>query len=222
VVVGALALVLLAVAGAFSLLPMRLKAVRVYGARSLTSGEVVRMAGVVPGALFGPREVRLLEKRLSAQAAFSSVRVGRGLDGTLSITVVEREPAAWLPAFGCAVSADGRLLAHLTMRDPEWPSVSGIEARDGVVADSVAMAEAMSACVRTRELARSGGGAWRRLPGAGAGWEWTIDGKRVVFSGPVSEEEIKRLQRFQREFPREWGMSLQLDMRFADRVVMKR
>jgi len=220
-VLAGLAFVLLAAAAAFSFLPMRVSAIAVTGSRHFTPAEVSRLAGAAPGALLGWRESREMERRLRALPAFVSAKVGRSFDGTLAIRVMEREPEAWLPAFGCAVAGDGRLLIHLTVRDSAWASVSGVMAAAGKVLTPADIAEAVSADQRIRLVAPGSSGTWRKVPGIPGSWEWEAGGRRLAFSSPVSDSEIKRLERFQREFPREWGRSRVLDLRFADRVVIK-
>jgi len=61
---------------------------------------------------------------------------------------------------------------------------------------------------------------WRRAgPSA---WSVEAGRKRVTVSSPVRDEEFKRLMRFQCEYPDAWARARTLDMRFADRVVVKR
>jgi hypothetical protein len=98
----------------------------------------------------------------------------------------------------------------------------GVEIVNGKAADLAAVRDASSGYERLREFAGQGEGVLRRVgPDSGA-WEWDVDGKKVVFSSPVREEEMKRLQRFRREFPRAWGKARMIDLRFAERVVIKR
>jgi len=219
---GLLLAVAMAAVLAFSLVPMRVKAVAVSGAKLLSRNEVIRIAAVPPGKPVGWGTTREIEERLMRHPAFSSARVTRGFDGTLGISLVERMPVAWLASHGCAVSADGTLLTYLTRREESWPPVVGVEIRDGRVTDLGAVGAASAGYDRLRELAGEGSGVLRRVgPNAGA-WEWDVDGKQVVFSSPVREEEIKRLQRFRREFPRAWGKARTVDLRFAERVVIKK
>jgi hypothetical protein len=220
-VVTVMVLVMVVAALAFSLVPMRIKSVSVSGARLLSRGEVIQLAGIPSGRALGWREARRIEERLAKHPAFSSVRVSRGFDGTLGLHVVERAPVAWLVTHGCAVAADGTLLPYLNHRDEGWVALTGVEVKDGK-ADMAAVAEAMSGYGHLREIATQGKGVLRRV-GSGEGvWEWDIEGKKVVFSSPVREEEIKRLQRFQREYPRAWGKARMVDLRFAERVVVKK
>jgi len=207
---------------AFSLVPMRVKAVTVSGARHLSRNEVTRIAAVPAGKLVGWGGAREIEERLKRHPAFSSVHVNRGFDGTLGISVVEREPVAWLPSHGCAVSADGTLLTHLTNREEGWPPVMGVELREGRVADLAAVRDAAAGYGRLRGYVGQGEGILRRVGNDAGAWEWDVEGKKVVFSSPVREEEINRLQRFRREFPRAWGKARMVDLRFAERVVVKR
>ena len=190
-----LAVAMLAVL-AFSLVPMRVKAVSVSGAKMLSRNEVIRIAAVPMGKMIGWGGTRGIEERLARHPAFISAKVSRGFDGTL--------------------------LTYLTQRQEGWPPVMGVEIRNGKVPDLGAVRDASSGYGRLREFAGQGEGVLRRVgPDAGA-WEWDVDGKKVVFSSPVREEEIKRLQRFRREFPRAWGKARMIDLRFAERVVIKR
>jgi len=219
---GILLAVLLVSALAFSLVPMRVKAVSVSGGKLLSRNEIIRIAAVPMGKTVGWGGTRSIEARLIRHPAFSSVSVSRGFDGTLGISVVEREPVAWLASHGCAVSDDGTLLTYLNRREEAWPPVVGVEIKDGRISDLGAVKDATSGYGRLREYAGQGEGVLHRVgPDAGA-WEWNVDGKKVVFSSPVREEEIKRLQRFRREFPRAWGKARTVDLRFAERVVIKK
>lgn len=206
----------------FSLLPMRVRAVSVSGAKRLSRSEVIRIAAVPAGKMVGWGGTGGIEQKLLRHPAFSSASVRRGFDGTLGISVTEREPVAWLSSHGCAVSADGTLLTYLTRREEGWPPVVGVDVRDGRIMDLDAVRDATSGYGRLREYAGQAEGILRRIgPDAGA-WEWNVEGKKVVFSSPVREEEIKRLQRFRREFPRAWKRARTVDLRFAERVVIKR
>ena len=219
---GALLAVVLAAVLAMSLVPMRVKAVSVSGAKLISRSEVIRIAAVPMGKMVGWGATRAIEERLMRHPAFSSAKASRGFDGTLGIHVVEREPVAWLASHGCAVSADGTLLTYLTRREESWPPVVGVEISGGKLADLGAVRDASSGYGRLRELAGQGEGILRRIGADAGAWEWDIDGKKVVFSSPVREEEIKRLQRFRREFPRAWGKARLVDLRFAERVVIKK
>jgi len=219
---GILLAIVMLVALSFSFVPMRVKAVSVSGAKLLSRNEVIRIAAVPMGKLVGWGATRDIEEKLTRHPAFASAKVSRGFDGTLGISVIEREPVAWLASHGCAVASDGTLLTYLTVREESWPPVVGVDIADGRVGDLGAVRDASSGYERLREYAGQGEGILRRVgPDAGA-WEWNVEGKKVVFSSPVKEEEIKRLQRFRREYPRAWGKARMVDLRFAERVVIKR
>lgn len=200
--------------------PLTVKRVDVRGARLVPAAEVERMAGVRPGTPIGPAKAGQIEADLKRHPGFRRVSVTRGLTGTLHVRVSEREPAAWLRGYRCAVAADGVLLPHVRQRDPSWISLDGIAVRDGRVEKPAVIGEALSGRSLGKEVDVSGGGVWRRLP-TGV-WEWETGGKRIHMTSPIRTEEFKRLVRFRRAYPREWSRARLLDLRFADRVVVKR
>jgi hypothetical protein len=196
------------------------KSVRISGARYLSPAAIITIAGVKTGARVGPAEGEMIRKELLRTRAFSAVSVVRGLTGTLHIHVREREPVAWSRSYACALAADGTILYRVSRRDASWPALSGLPASEGTAGDPATIADAMKGYGMARGLLDGEGVTWRRSgPSA-----WVIEAgkKRVTVSSPVREEEYKRLMRFQRGYPDAWARARMLDLRFADRVVVKR
>jgi hypothetical protein len=231
----------------YSRMPGRIVRISIRGARLVSRSEVARMVDVAPGAVIGNAEVRRIEMALARNPAFCGVSVSRGVTGTLHVSVREREPVAWLISHQCAVARDGTLLPHLSRRDDAWVSVNGFAVADGKAVGSDAVMEAVSALSLARELGVAGAGAsgagasgagasgagpglgaagsggfWRRLSLDGGAWEWKTGDKLIHLNSPINKEEFRRLQRFTRAFPDAWARARLLDLRFAERVVVRR
>ncbi len=206
-------------------MPVKIKRVSIRGQRYLSQAAVERMVNVKPGALVGRAEVRRIERDLIRHPAFQSVTVSRGVTGTLHVRVRERKPVAWIRAYRCAVAEDGTLLPYVRQRDPAWISLDGLKVVRGKVLKAGAVREALEGNALTQELdgfsSGAGGGVWRRLPVPPPTWEWEMGGKRIHMTSPIQREEFKRLHRFQRAYPDAWARARWLDLRFADRVVVK-
>jgi hypothetical protein len=135
------------------------------------------------------------------------------------VRVTERPPAAWLPRAGCAVAADGLLLAHVTRREPGWVALEGLGVAQGRVAERAVFAEALELSKLIAALGGTEAGSVRRV--SGEGWEWTASGRRIRISSPLVPDELRRLRRFRESFPAEWKNATRLDLRFLGRVVVK-
>jgi len=202
--------------------PIKVERVSIRGMRMVAAGEIKRILNVRPGLPVGHGDVRRMESELERHAAFESASVSRGLTGTLHVRLVEREPVAWMRAFRCSVAEDGTLLPHVRQRDPSWICLEGVAVKHGKVSDVDAIREALAGRRYGREVDDSGGGVWRRLRSPADAWEWETGGKRIQMTSPIREDELKRLARFRRAYPEAWARARLLDLRFADRVVVKR
>lgn len=204
-------------------MPVKIKRINIVGLRYLTPAEVERFMGVRPGALLTRSDVRRIERKLARHPAFLNVAVSRGVTGTLHVRAQEREPVAWMQAYRCAVAGDGTLLPHITVRDTAWIVLDGLPAQDGKVRAGHAIHEALEAGSLARlaglTVAMGVDEVWRRIP-AGC-WEWDTGEKKVRLTSPLRPEEFERLQRFQQAYPDAWLRARMLDLRFADRVVVK-
>lgn len=204
-------------------MPVKIKRINIVGLRHLTSAQVEHFVGVRPGALLTRSDVRRIERNLARHPAFRSVAVSRGVTGKLHVRVREREPVAWMQAYRCAVAGDGTLLPYIKVRDTAWMVLAGLPAQDGKVRASHAIHEALQAGSLARlaglTVAVDGGEVWRRIP-AGC-WEWGTGEKKIRLTSPLQPEEFKRLQRFQQAYPDAWLRARMLDLRFADRVVVR-
>ena len=200
--------------------PTTVRAVAIAGLRHLSRAEADRLVGVKPGDRLGPRAVRELAARLGQHPAFDSAEIHRGVTGVLHVALHEREPLVWLLDRRCAVATDGTLLRHLANRRAEWVAVSGVPCASGRVLSPGLLREAAEAERLTGD--GSAESVWRFAPGAPGWWELVGDGKVVRLASPVTVIQMKRLRRFQREYPEAWGRARRLDLRFADRVVVTR
>ncbi len=192
----------------------------VRGARLMKPAEVEKLVKVKPGTPMGRTEVRRVEAELARHPAFNGVSVSRGLTGTLHIRVTERNPVAWLSTYRCAVAEDGTLLSHVRRREAGWICLEGFAVEKGKVKQTDAIREALLGCALGRQEDEPSGGTWRRLPENV--WEWDRGGKRVYMTSPIDKNEFKRLKRFRRAYPEVWSRARLLDLRFAERVVVKR
>lgn len=205
-----------ALAAAWMLAPLPVERIEVSGNRRLARAEIAQMSGVRPPVRLTFAGVRVAARALAAGPAFESVRVTRGLTGTLHVGVRERAPVAWLPRTGCAVAADGRLLPHFGRREAGWIALDGLTVSSGrVAAAAVADALALSALLAPGDGAPPG--LLRRWTG---GWEWELGSRRVRCSSPARPDEVERLRRFESAFPEAWARAGRVDVRFAERVVV--
>lgn len=198
-----------------------IRSVAVSGNRSLSAAEIIRITGVPDKAKMSRAEVRRVKARLMRHPAFLKVSVGRRIGGTLSVRVVERVPSAWLVSCNRAVAQDGVILPHIAVRDTEWILVDGFSIEHGCVRDVRLLQEAGEARLMTGELAEGADGIWRHVAKPPC-WEWVLGKKRITFSSPIDEGEVERLRTFKAEFPGAWRKAGGLDLRFKDRVVIKR
>lgn len=196
--------------------PLPVARIEVSGNERLARAEIVRLSGVRPPVRMTFGDARRTARALAAGPAFESVRVARGLTGTLHLGVRERVPVAWLPRAGCAVAADGRLLPHFGRREPGWIAVDGLSVTDGrVPAPMLADARTLAGLLAAGDAGPAG--TLRRW---GGGWEWDLGRRIVRCSSPASRAEAARLRRFQAAFPGAWDDAGRVDLRFADRIVV--
>jgi cell division protein FtsQ len=94
--------------------------VDVRGAHRLTSSEIVAASGISKGDAMVWLDAGAAERRVAALPWIASVHVAREWPGTVKISVVEREPVAWVDAGAGPVLVDGtgRVLAAV----PEAPT----------------------------------------------------------------------------------------------------
>ena len=201
---------------------MTIRSISVSGNRSLSAKEIIRIVSVASRAKVSRAEAGRVRARLMRHPAFLKVSVSRRIGGTLSVMVSERVPAAWLVSYNCPVSQDGVLLPYIGVRDPELMMLDGFAVDHGCLRDLRALREAKDAWRMTSDIADGAEGIWRRMESKPASWEWIIGKKRITFSSPVGEDEAERLRTFKTEFPDAWRKAGGLDLRFRDRVVMKR
>lgn len=134
----ALGLLGLGLAAAFSAL-LDVDALVVRGAQRTAPDDIVAASGVVTGdplvTLDGDGAARAIEQL----PWVASASLGRAVDGTVTIEVVERVPVATLPVSNggwVAVDAEGRQLALVDTPGPEELVMVGVEA-SGVVGEPV-------------------------------------------------------------------------------------
>ncbi len=215
---------LLAASGVWLLagIPVEVKRVKVSGIRYLSPAQVERIAGIKPRMEVGRREAREVREVLEKHKAVIGASVSAGVTGTLHIRIKERVPVAWLAGESCAIAEDGIPLRHITSRDPSWATIAAMGTPGARAFDPKILREAVEGEALMRTLEEGASGAWYCRLEEPRTWLWLSGGKRVVFSSPVSEDEVTRLGHFRRVCPKAWQSARMLDMRFADRVVVKR
>jgi hypothetical protein len=203
-------------------MPVRIRRVSVQGVQHMTRGAVVKIVDVDPGAMIGPADVRRIEMTLRRHPAFAQVSVSRGLTGTLHVRVRERLPVAWLVDRDCAVAEDGFILPHVRNREAGWIRISGFTPAGGRVCEAGMIRDAICAETAARDEAFPGGGVWRRSSAGAPGWEWNAGGKKIQMTFPVERAGFVRLARFRRGYPEAFAQARLIDVRYAERVVVKR
>lgn len=203
-------------------MPVRIRRVSVQGMKYMSREAVVKIVAVDPGTMVGPSDVRRIEMAIRRHPAFSFVSVSRGLTGTLHVRVKERVPVAWLVDRNCAVSEDGFILPHIGEREAGWIRISGFTTAGGRICEAAMIHDAIRAEAAVRDEALSGGGVWRRAPAGAPGWEWVAGGRKVQMSFPVERDGFVRLARFRRAYPEVFAQARLIDVRYAERVVVKK
>jgi hypothetical protein len=241
--VGAVALFGILLLG-YGSMPVRIRKISVQGMKRMTRESVLRIVDLKPDAMVGPSEVRRIEMALKRHPGFLGASVSRGLTGTLHVRLHEREPVAWLCDKGCAVAEDGIVLPHVGTCEAGWARIAGLTLVGGKVCESPMVRDALRAESLAKEMALFPGGVWRcaspastgpsvkmtvRQPGAhqdssavASGWVWDLKGRRVQMGFPVDRDGFDRLARFRRAYPDAFTRARLIDVRFAERVVVKR
>jgi len=203
-------------------MPVRIRRVGVQGVQYMTRDAVVKIADVESGAMIGPADVRRIEMTLRRHPAFASVSVSRGLTGILHVRVRERIPVAWLVDRDCAVAEDGCILPHVRRKKAGWINLSGFTPAGGRICEVGMIKDAILAEATAKSEVFSGGGVWRRSSAGAPGWEWNAGGKKVQMTFPVERDGFVRLARFRRAYPEAFAQARLIDVRYAERVVVKR
>lgn len=204
----------------------RLEVIAVRGASHLAPNVVAGAAAVDPGASIGQLDPAVVATTLAEHDWIASAKALRLPTGTLVVEVVEREPAATV-AIGdeiYAVDSAGRPFAVLT-ESPE-PALPRILARDDVtpreahpeLAEAVRLASRLSelglAVVAEIEVAREG-------DPEGYALRLATSDTRVVLGRHDLDARLERLARLLAARPDSVAGVAQIDVRFADQMVLR-
>jgi cell division protein FtsQ len=209
---------------------LRLERIEVSNLKRLSREEVISLAGVKDGDDMLGLPLRRIGEQLAKNPWVERVRVQRFFPHTLTIVVVEREPAAVINmGYLYYLDRSGEIFKPLNVGDRlDYPVLTGIT-EDDLGKDPAGTREVLKRVLDLIALVQKGG-VFRMEDLSeihyDKGYGFTIftaqGGVPVKLGNGAFEEKMSRLARIYRELQAQMPSLVYIDLDYNDRIIVKR